>query len=407
MKTLKRHSIVFLFVMLILPGFSQTKTIRFAIRDQYDEKPISGVVVRPNLLGDSVQSNSKGILKWKGESSFFDTICFTGKNYYPYTLSIERGMASRTWFIHLVSRSFPLDTLLKNGRFIYKDSEKDLKLVEGFVYNANLKDPLGKVAIAIDSGKIIGYTNNRGYYSFILPKTTESLLLSYPDFQSKTIATSTTKATLYPLSYSKDDVFREQYKNSITISLLELFQGGLSIRYERFLKTNHSVGLLFAGYFFNPDDTYNFHYEYNDELMFGVTGEQFEGYKLSPFYRFYPFRNATTGGFIEAKFVAGYFSFPELIYRDVKNSDIYYTVKTPTDFWSFGGGISWGNTFTKDHFVFSISEGIQILPMKVPQSYIYVADPNNSFEMEPVTGWWYFRGAGAVIDLKISIGWVF
>lgn len=406
MKILKKQFIFIFFLFIAAAGFSQTKTMRFITVDKYDNKPISGAFVRPNLFGDSIFSNNRGVLRLKLASNYFDTVCVIAKNYYPFTIKIERGMAYKVKFIPMTSRSYRIDTLIKPK--INQVKKDNFKIVDGYVSNANLKEPIGKVAVCIDSAKVITYSNASGYYYAEIPKSVDSLTLIYPGFQTKKVPayTQTFHAVLRPDSLSNKEIFKSQNKNSLSLSILELFQGGIAIRYERFLKSNHSIGLLATVYFFNQNSA-TFSRLEEDKSMFGITGEKFDGIKLSPFYRYYAFRNHRNSGFVEAKLPFGYFSFPSLTYKYHSGYTSYYTVPGPFNFWSVGGGIAWGNTFTNKHFVFTISEGIQIFNMKAPKNYIFQPDPNYSYNMDLVSNWWYFRGAGAIIDLKLSIGWVF
>ena len=284
----------------------------------------------------------------------------------------------------------------------------NFKIADGYVYHVNLKDPLGKVEVCLDSGQVIAYTKSNGFYSVEVPKTINTLVLKYTGFESKKVpATTTPNITLRPDSYSKKDVFRSRYKNTLSISMLELLQGGIAVRYERFVHTKHAVGLLATLYFFNQSSAHYSRLE-ESESMFGITGEEFDGVKLSPFYRFYAFRNHRADGFVEAKIPFGYFSFPSLIYKYYSGYTSYYSVDKTIDFWTVGGGISWGNTFKNKHFFITISEGIQFFPMRAPTYYSYTPDPNwPPMKLELVKGWWYFRGVGAVVDLKLSIGWIF
>lgn len=287
--------------------------MRFIIRDNYNGKPISGVVVKPNLLGDSLLSNEKGILRIKLERKYFDTVCITAKGYYPLTVKIAPGMAGRPKNVFLTSASLSLDTIIKQTG---EKQRNNFNIADGYVYHTNLKEPLVGVSVCLDSGQVIAYTNSKGFYTVEIPKSINNLVLKYPGFESKEVQAAFTRSyVLKPEAYSKKDIFDSRYKNVLSLSLLELFQGGISVRYERFLKTKHSVGLLSTVYFFNRESpSYSSVYPEEDESMFGITGEKFNGIKVSPFYRYYAYRNHKISGYVEAKVPFGYFSFPSLIY---------------------------------------------------------------------------------------------
>ena len=92
MNFLKKLLLFILVSSISFPVFSQYKTIRFLVRDSYDETPIAGARIKPNLFGDSLVSNKNGVIKLKVETKCFDTVCVMAKGYYPLSVKIGKGM---------------------------------------------------------------------------------------------------------------------------------------------------------------------------------------------------------------------------------------------------------------------------------------------------------------------------
>lgn len=135
---------------------------------------------------------------------------------------------------------------------------------------------------------------------------------------------------------------------------------------------------------------------------------KYKGFKLSPFYRFYPIRKASFGLFADAKFSFGYIHFSELDYHYGSNS--YPRKYINYSFWTYRGGISAGIMFKlpkTDHGIINISLGYQYFPIDVPETIQMEVSDETVITLQTDTYWWYLFGPGAYFDFKITIGGIF
>ena len=196
------------------------------------------------------------------------------------------------------------------------------------------------------------------------------------------------------LKIEQTDSIWKSKKNALSLSLLELYRGGIGVRYERFIKIKQSIGLHFTYYLFGWGyDTYS-------SGVFGLDklpASHFTGFKMAPFYRYYFFRNNRKGLYFEVKMLTGYFDFSELFYVDYDDGEYF-----SENFWSFGGGVSVGHSleFKNSMAVINLSVGLQYFPMNVPETMNYG-------NLEVSNDWWKILGPGAIFELKLTIGGIF
>jgi hypothetical protein len=375
-----RNCIILLFIFILVEGTAQFKTVRFITMDRSTEKPIGGVTVSPMFTNDSVISNKKGIILMEVPRKYEDSLTFSKADYFPYTTKITTVLPGKAKAIFMTSRLNASDTS-------YSLNSKDNKQVVGQVYHANLKEPIVRATIKMDNGLVVGNSNEKGNYEIFISKSNDSLIINYPGFQTKKIAVKRNMNTsLMPNDFIEQDIFKEQYKNTLSFSILELFRGAITLRYERFIQTRHSVGLHNSVYFFNKEvHTELFIFENVLDIS------EFDGVKMAPFYRFYLMRVLHGGVYADAKPIIGYFKFPELNYSG-------YTKEEPTEFWSFGAGLALGFMINVKNFLMNISLGAQYFPMNAPDTY-------KSYELDDQ--WWYAYGPGAYFDFKITVGGIF
>jgi hypothetical protein len=245
-------------------------------------------------------------------------------------------------------------------------------------------------------------TDSTGHYTFLLPKKSRKLLFTcdeYFDF-NKSITTCTArknlKILLRPLNAAIADTLWAKQKNVISLAPFELINGAIGLRYERFLKRSHSIGLHSSLYL----------YGYNSWLLdFGSNPVSYKGLKLAPFYRFYMVRSNDHGFFIEGKIPFGYFNFSTLTYICMHEDNF------PQNFWTIGGAVGVGWMFRLGHSlhgVGNLSLGYQFFPMDVPAYYIIEEGaPGRFLDYDLNNTWWYASGPGSVIEIKFTMGGIF
>lgn len=198
------------------------------------------------------------------------------------------------------------------------------------------------------------------------------------------------------------------YKNAISLSLMEIPAVAIALRYERFIRPHHSIGLHGSHYVYG-------HSFFTDMLSHDGpyhTNSTYTGFKAATFYRFYPYRKGTLGVFLDAKVPFGYFYFNNLEYQYSPNN--YRTLSTTHSFWTWGCGISAGLMFAlpkTNHGVVNLSIGYQYFPIvKGPpylqETFVY---PDYTTTLTHYTDyrWWYELGPGARFEIKFTIGGIF
>lgn len=293
------------------------------------------------------------------------------------------------------------------------------RIAKGYVYNKDVEAVAG-AKIRLVETQITATSNEDGEFAIEIPEGYNHIIIS--------------KENYYTLNYILNDDFQKEltiiyiesikevdtqgaelaqkdtrhfdsiflnYKNSVSLSLLELFSVAIAIRYERFLSPKHAIG-LHASYYILGQSTFEPYYLYNG-TPYGAT---YTGFKAVPFYRFYPVRTQTSGFFIDAKIPFGYFDFN---YVDYYYSPGYVSYETPFNFWTLGGGLSIG-VMTRlpktKHGVLNLSLGYQYFPIPEPDKYVTTANGATRYYSSD-TDWWYKRGPGGRFDLKLTIGGIF
>lgn len=281
---------------------------------------------------------------------------------------------------------------------------------KGYVINKLDNMLIQDAKVSVVSSEIFNYTDELGHFQIEVPKKHHFLMVTKPGFKSAKVhlipgfKNITIRVELVPQAYyaSVGDTNFINYKNVVTFAPLELIGGAFAIRYERFLKPRHSVGVHSSVYFYGRNVS-SMGSEYNYYPVY-------QGVKLSPFYRFYPFRNNRRGLFAEVKFPFGYIHFSELDYH--YTSSTHPRVKLEYSFWTYGFGASVGMMFKfprKEHGVINISVGYQYFPIDVPETIQYpLHDKDGTVLTLPTdTRWWYWGGPGTSLDLKFTIGGIF
>jgi hypothetical protein len=391
---MKKAATILLLTGFFLHSFGQTKSIHGFITDDYTNYRIDSVSISPVLFKEAAYSDERGKFEIILPKNYHDTIVFTHPGYYPYVKRIRAGEAIRPQFIRLIPTTFKLDTICFTA---YKENRSITGLIEDGIH----KEPIINAQIRLANNKIIAYSKLDGKFKTVIPKSTKNLIINHPEFNTLVFPIAQLKGhTPYPeikmfrkVPLEKDTSWKN-WNNYLSWTINEMIAGGIGLRYERFLKFRHSVGL---------HCTYYFHGYATPVAIIGMGSSTYKGVKVYPFYRFYVWREFQKGGFAEVKLTTGYFDFSRLHYGS-KEGD--YGDNIATNFWTAGIAVAWGWYFRPrkiDHLVLNLSIGLQYLPMKVPKSM--ETQHYGTYHVDDT--WWYFSGPGSVLEIKFIIGGIF
>ena len=244
---------------------------------------------------------------------------------------------------------------------------------------------------------------SNGLIAATTSKTESTDILRNPGFRNKALKSGfqpvADSITLPALSIVPDSLFFT-YKYAISLSLLEVFNGAVAMRFEWFIAKKHSLGIHASFYLFGHNPvTLGSEYDYYSRYL---------GVKTSPFYRFYPIRKRSFGLYLEGKVQFGYIYFTKLDYH--YSNSLNPRVTTEETMHNIGWGVSVGISFglpkTK-HAIMNISAGYQYFPIDVPETIQYETEDGTILTLPTDTGWWYRGGPGTAFDLKITIGGIF
>jgi hypothetical protein len=285
----------------------------------------------------------------------------------------------------------------------------------GFVFD-NLDNLLiYNAKIQVDETNNFVYSNENGRFDIQIPKEHRGLVISKEGYKSKKLRLKhgfqdrIYRVGLKPINSSdssntsnfapEKSALSDPFKNALSLSVIELFVGAIAIRYERFIKRKSSTGIHSSFYIYGRNPT-----TMGSEHDFYVT---YQGFKLSPFYRFYVVNSDRFGLFAEGKITAGYIHFSKLEYHYGYNSHMDKQIQY--GFWSAGYGFSAGIAIKAPkpkRFLLNISVGYQYFPIDVPESMQFQTQ-EHLFTYKTETDWWYKGGPGSKVDIKLTIGGVF
>jgi hypothetical protein len=281
--------------------------------------------------------------------------------------------------------------------FIHQNIFSQEKTAKGIVMDKYSRQLLEGVKISVKNTDISVYSDESGKFQITVPKKHHYLTFSRDSYKSAVTALKpgfhlkTLYTYLTPIVY---DSLYNNIKNVFTLSLIELFNGALALRYEHFLKWKHAIGIHSSFYLFGRNPT-TLGSEYDNYV-------KYYGVKASPFYRYYIIRNSRFGLYGEGKVQLGYIHFSELGYY----YSSYYKMYKEESFWSTGFGISIGIMFKGSKRVMgNLSVGYQYFPIHVPES-IEALDPGGTTlsTYTADTNWWYMGGPGSYLDIKFTLG---
>ena len=389
-----RKSILFFLIILSLAAKAQEKTIRGVLIDDYTNYKIPGVVVSPDLYDSITISDEKGKFKIDLPPRYKDTIVFTHTDYYPLVKRLYAGDAVKLNYIRLVPRIFRLDTVCYSA---YKENS----LVVGEVVDYHKGKPIESAIIRMEDNKIVAYSNQKGQFKAAVPKTNRALIVNHDLFEPKMVPVRLEdkgpfeiKIKLQKSVLTEADTSWKNRNNILLFSVLELFNGGIGLRYERFVKPKHAIGIHATGYFFGVSWPYHFG---------TMDDNRFHGLKLAPFYHFYVLRTISFAGYAEIKPLIAYFDFYSLDYA--RDNAPEYEYNTSATFWTGGISAAWGWLFfpRRSNYTIGLSLGFQFMPWKVPDTII----DENGVTWELNKAWWYFGGPGSLLEFKFMLGGIF
>lgn len=389
-----QKTILAFIILFSYAAIAQDKTIRGFIYDDYTNYRISGVEINPTINDSTVLSNEKGKFKVDLPPRYKDTIVFSHPDYYPFVKRVSSGDAMKLQFIRLIPRTFRLDTVCYSA---YREN----MLIIGEVVDYYKGKPVEGAIIRMEDNKIIAYTNIEGDFKTSVPRTNRTLIVNRELFAPEIVPVNLDGKGDYELRVklkksilTKADTAWKDRKNLLTFSVLELLNGGIGLRYERFIKRKHSVGLHATSYFFGFSWPMLWH---------TMDDNRFTGIKVAPFYHFYVLKHPGFAGYAEIKPIIAYFDFYSLDYAMKYEPE--YEKNVSTYFWTGGIGVAWGWLFFphRSNFTVGLSLGLQIFPWNVPET---ITDENGS-TWEINKTWWYFGGPGGVFEFKFTIGGIF
>lgn len=384
---MQRYWIILLISFLPLNVAAQEKIIRYRIIDVVSLNHLSGVKAYTDADIDTVFSNTKGILEIQVPQDFEGLVFLSKPGYFTVSNKIKKSLSGKSTLIKMQSFATVPDTT-----FSIKNQKNFV--LEGKVINSNLKSPVIEATVRLKNGQSIAFTDWTGDFSAVIPRVTDSLVITSPGFQDRHMKIQRIMiAKMIPEGMNEKDIFHDSYKNTLSLSLLEFANGAVALRYERFLRIYHSTGIHSSCYFFNQSEVGHSGGLYSGGGDSYVAYSEFDGIKMAPFYRYYPWRNLHVGGFLEFKPIVGYFNFPHLDYQADLSSEV------PVTFWTCGFGLAFGlMILPPGHIVSNMSIGYQYFPMNV----------NDTPDMPPLDDdWWYELGPGAYFELKFTVGGIF
>ncbi len=376
-------------ILLYSIASGQTKNIRGDIRDRINGKLLSGVSITPDFYGNDT-SNNKGRFEIFVPKDYKDTIRFSLPGYFPYYYHIG---TPRLLHIYLTPSTTGIDTVY------YPVLEKCAE-IQGQVFTKKDHYHIENASICTTDSLTIGKTNKRGLFRINIPKKTDTVIITHPDYESytKRLSKRNKRGRMFLVfleratNYNYDSVIKIN-RNAIQVCPFEMFNLGLGIRYTRFFKNKMAVGVHTTVYF-------------NSLLGDNSKENRYDGIKVAPFYRLYFFRNPYKGAFFEPKLIGGYFSSDKIVYS---MPDRDYGLNYTDSFWTYGIAAAIGyEWYVGEKADIGFILGVQVFPNGAPKAiehngYTYERGSNSIFPIDN----WYFAGPGSIIEIKFLIGGIF
>ncbi len=384
--TIRRLKKLLLYVFLLC-SFTLTGQIfkSGTVHDYYSHTSLDSVKVTSLILDTIVMTDRSGRFIIPTPPGYYDTLVFTRPGYYPFVRVTKKA----GYRINLIPRTVEIDT-------ICYPSYKKNRLLQGTIVEKYLKKPVAGASVRLWNDQLIAWSDRYGKFSVGIPRSTKMLKISHPDYEPQMVEFKRgTPMIVVKMLLRKGlaDTTWKTYNNMFALLPLEIATGSIGLFYQHFVKLRHAVGVYSSVYLFG----------YGHALFSGGTAK-YKGFKLSPSYRFYVWRNVKTGGYIQGKVTVGYFNFSKLYYTwDV---DSRYGEYRSEQFWNAGFGVAWGWSMKlpkSNHGVFNITVGYQYFTMSVPPT---TYSPHYG-TLDVQSGWWYFVGPGSRFEVKLMFGGIF
>jgi len=380
-------------VLISFNGFSQFKTIVGTVINSSTHNRIVDVTINPPFLDSTYTSNKNGKFRILMPNSYLDTLVFTHPEYYPFVKKINRGSKLKLHHVMLTPLSVQIDT-------VFHSAYEENRLLTGSVYDVYRGEPIENASVSLGDKKVFAYSDKDGKFAAGIPSYTDSIIVTHPEFETRKVRIRKGKKYLrhvdiepVRISFECKDTLWKSYKNLVEIVPSDVISNAIGFSYQRFLNEKFAIGLKASLYVLNKK-----------RLNFYGSDNDYSGYKLAPYFRYYEMRNMKKSNFIEFRLLAGYFDFDKLrYYWKVDRRDGEYT---SAQFWSYGfaGVLGRSLVISKNtHFTFSYSVGIQVFPLNAPGTM----QSDNYGTLYVENWWWYIAGPGSVIHVTIAFGGIF
>ncbi len=272
--------------------------------------------------------------------------------------------------------------------------QQKMKLMYGRVADRYSEKGIKGVLIIVDDSTYFTTTLDLGAYEISIPRRSKWLYYRHDEYEPLNIRlkppTRRLDVRLKPYYYINPHGPATE-KFAFGFLPLKLVWGALGIKLEGFIREKFSMGIYFDWYF-------------RGRQLFG--GEEYYGFKASPFVRYYFKRNEKRGFYAQASALVGYFDFEKLNYFN--HNQYPYEISKRYILWTGGFGAAVGVYVVlvesrHKHTYFDMNIGFQYFPVDWPDK----AKDSNGTIYDHNKTWWYFGGPGSVIEIKIAIGGIF
>lgn len=291
------------------------------------------------------------------------------------------------------------------------------KTAKGKVLDINVRRPIANAVVKLKDTSISTTTNDAGKFSIEVPKKFNTITVQHNDYLQKEIILKPgfqlKPLTIYLRSKYDDELIKKNekardsiekitdsikktHKNTLSLSALELINVTLAGCYEHLFSDKHSLG-AYLSYYIRGRNVASFGSEYDYYPTY-------QGFKLAPFYRFYPIKNFSKF-FLEGKIQAGYIHFSKLPYHYFDYTQLYQNIEY--SFWTGGFGASVGIKLPTKKVVITLVAGYQYFPIHVPATIERVLHDDDLSTLTTDTYWWYQGGPGTPFVFKFLIGGAF
>ncbi len=386
----------FIFVFILLSVFSarsQVKTLRGIVLNEINMERVEGAKVGPSISESFEITDKKGKFRIRLPNDYYDTIVIAHPAYYSQIIKVKKGLIKPKPIKFFVK---PLS--MKIDSLFYEAFDEN-KLITGRASDPFATIDLTGVSISLPNGLVVGESGNSGRFWVAVPDETDSLIFTHMDYFATSIKLKDGSDEYINLGFVElrkrkmtlEDTVWSNYRNSLSVAVNEIVNGGIALRYQRYFGNNQSLG-LYATYYLG----------FGIELI-GVQKMSFDGYKVSLAYRRFTDRKLKKGLYGEARISGGYFNF-----GDLYSGSAFDGVSPPDEFLNMGIGIG-GGFFTKlaklKRGFLNFYLGLQYFPIYHQEKSFWEHDEKHASVSN--YGYWYSHGPGSIVEIKIAFGGLF